>query len=241
MRLTMTLAALASLSSAIPARAEPITTETARAAVEKAIDELKTHNPAGVLPLVEPVVASLQDQQSEKPALCATGLTQAILLSTMQDALLKKQAKERPNDKPQSATVIDNAFCIAPFLKGFALIDLQRWDEAEPMLRLASESAPLDAQFRNEYAESFKAMKQWQKAHDVFAEAYDLCEWESDEDVKKSNQARALRGMGFVEIEMGDLDKAEKSFKKSLKIVPDHAGAKSELQYIADLRKKGTS
>ena len=134
--------------------------------------------------------------------------------------------------------MIDSAFCLAPFLKGFALIDLQRWDDAEPMLRLASESAPLNAQFRNEYAEWHKAMKQWQKAHDIFAEAYGLGEFESDEGAKKFNQARALRGMGFTEIEMGDLDKAEESFKKSLKLLPDHEGAKSELQYIADLRKR---
>ncbi|MBB4612126.1 tetratricopeptide repeat protein [Novosphingobium taihuense] len=235
MRKTGYLAAIVLLTTAATAHAEPMTPEAAREAVSKAMDEIRKQNPAGVLPLVDPVVVALQDQQSKQISQCADDMTQAILLSAMQAAALKKQ------DEAKSAALIDNAYCLAPFLKGFALIDLHRWDDAEPMLRLASESAPLNAQFRNEYAEWFKAMKQWQKAHDVFEEAYGLGEFESDEANKKANQARALRGMGFTEIEMGDLDKAEKSFKKSLKIIPNHEGAKIELQYIANLRKKGKS
>lgn len=235
---TRCLAALVFLATSVTAHAEPMTPEAAREAVGKAMGELRKQNPAGVLPLVEPVVATLQEQQGKQVSQCADDMAQAILLSAMQAAAMKKEGEAGKQQTGETAVVIDSAFCLAPFLKGFALIDLQRWDDAEPMLRLASESAPLNAQYRNEYAEWFKAMKQWQKAHDVFAEAYDLGQWESDENAKKFNQARALRGMGFVEIEMGDLDKAEESFRKSLKIIPDHPGAKSELQYIADLRKR---
>lgn len=234
MRSTRCLAALVFLATSVTAHAEPMTPEAAREAVGKAMGELRKQNPAGVLPLVEPVVAALQEQQKDKNAVCADDAAQSLALMIMQSAA----ADKLPKDQRRDAVAVDSAFCLAPFLKGFALIDLQRWDDAEPMLRLASESAPLNAQYRNEYAEWFKAMKQWQKAHDVFAEAYDLGQWESDENAKKFNQARALRGMGFVEIEMGDLDKAEESFRKSLKIIPDHPGAKSELQYIADLRKR---
>lgn len=237
MRKTGCLAALLFLTTAATAHAETMTTEAAREAVGKAIGELRKQNPAGVLPLVEPVVVALQDQQKEKNAVCADDAAQSLALMVMQATASDKLPKEQQRD----AVAVDSAFCLAPFLKGFALIDLHRWDDAEPMLRLASESAPLNAQYRNEYAEWFKAMKQWQKAHDIFAEAYDLGQWESDEGARKFNQARALRGMGFTEIEMGDLDKAEESFRKSLKLIPNHEGAKSELQYIANLRKKAKS
>lgn len=238
MRAAISLAVFLLLAASTTAHAETITTEAAREVVSKAIGEMRKHNPAGVIQLLEPVVAALQELQQKQVSQCADGMGQTILLSAMQAAAMKKTAQEKPQDDAKSAVVIDSAFCLAPFLKGFALIDLQRWDDAQPMLRLASESAPLDAQFRNEYAEWHKGMKQWQKAHDIFAEAYELGELETDESVKKFNQARALRGMGFTEIEMGDLEKAEESFKKSLKLIPDNQGAKSELQYIADLRKK---
>lgn len=234
MRPATCLAAFFLLATTAAAHAEPMSPEAAREAVSKAVGEIRKQNPAGVLPLVDPVIAALQEQQKEKNAVCADDAAQSLALMIMQAAASDKLPKEQRRD----AVTVDSAFCLAPFLKGFALIDLQRWDDAEPMLRLASESAPLSAQYRNEYAEWFKAMKQWQKAHDVFAEAYGLGEFESDESAKKFNQARALRGMGFTEIEMGDLDKAEESFKKSLKLLPDHEGAKSELQYIADLRKR---
>lgn len=237
MRKTGCLAAIVLLTTAATARAEPMTPEAAREAVGKAMDEIRKQNPAAVLPLVDPVVVSLQDQRKDRNALCADDPAQSLMLMIMQAAI----SDQFPKDQQRDAVAIDSAFCLASFLKGFALIDLHRWDDAEPMLRLASESAPLNAQYRNEYAEWFKAMKQWQKAHDVFEDAYGLGEYESDEANKKANQARALRGMGFTEIEMGDLDKAEKSFRKSLKIVPNHEGAKSELQYIAGLRKKRKS
>lgn len=241
MRSATCLAAFILMATSGTAHAEPMSPEAAREAVSKAVGQIRKQNPSGVLPLVEPVIAALQEQQKVQVSQCADDMTQTIMLSALQAAAMKKQTEETPGSKPQSAAVIDSAFCLAPFLKGFALIDLQRWDDAEPMLRLASESAPLNAQYRNEYAEWFKAMKQWQKAHDVFAEAYDLGQWESDEGARKFNQARALRGMGFTEIEMGDLDKAEESFRKSLELIPNHEGAKSELQYIANLRKKGKS
>ncbi|TXI08990.1 MAG: tetratricopeptide repeat protein [Novosphingobium sp.] len=234
MRKTGCLAAIVLLTTAATTHAEPMTPEAAREAVSKAMDEIRKQNPTAVLPLVEPVVVSLQDQRKDRNALCADDPTQSLTLMLMQAAV----SDQFPNEQQREAVEIDGAFCLAPFLKGCALIDLHRWDDAEPMLRLASESAPLNAQFRNEYAEWFKAMKQWQKAHDVFEEAYGLGEYAGDEANKKANQARALRGMGFTEIEMGDLDKAEESFRKSLKIIPDHEGAKSELQYIANLRKK---
>lgn len=237
MRSATCLAAFILMATSAAANAEPMSPEAAREAVGKAIGELRKQNPAGVLPLVEPVVVALQDRQKEKNAVCADDAAQSLALMVMQATASDKLPKEQRRD----AVAVDSAFCLAPFLKGFALIDLHRWDDAEPMLRLASESAPLNAQYRNEYAEWFKAMKQWQKAHDVFAEAYDLGQWESDEGARKFNQARALRGMGFTEIEMGDLDKAEESFRKSLELIPNHEGAKSELQYIANLRKKGKS
>lgn len=215
------------------AYAEPTMQEVARVAIDKATAEIKAGNPAGVIPLVDPVIATLEEMEKDQTVNCADSMVEALLLTAALDAATDKMlAKEKRN-----SIVAAPDFCAALFLKGFALIDLMRMEDAEVFLRRAHETAPLSAQYLNEYAQWHASAKQWNKAHDLFQEAFDLGEWDADTGRKKFNQARALRGMAFSEIEMGELDKAEKNLKKSLKLIPDHAGAKSELQYIADLKK----
>ena len=53
------------------------------------------------------------------------------------------------------------------------------------------------------------------------------------------DRARVLRAKGFVLTDAGRLDEAEQAYKDSLKLQPDHAGAISELAYIAHLRAGG--
>jgi tetratricopeptide (TPR) repeat protein len=229
------IAALAaSFASISLAHAEPMTEEAARAATDNAVNALKAGNPEAVIPLVDPVIATFEDMQKDQTVQCADDLTGALFLSAMQAALMEKV----PEKERRAASIVGPDFCAALFLKGFALIDLKRMDEAETFLRRAHEAAPLNAHYLNEYAEWHKAMKQWEKSHELFQEAFGLGEFSTDKGMKKFNQARALRGMAFNEIEMGQLDKAEKNLRKSLKLLPDNAGAKSELQYIADLKKK---
>ena len=139
--------------------------------------------------------------------------------------------------QPGSVAVVQGPnWCDALFGEGFALIDLNRSSEAEPFLARAVEMAPTNAHYLNEYAEWYKAHHQWQKAHDLFARAWDIV----DQDKKGPDRriaARALRGMGFTLIELGNLDDAERQFKLSLKYEPEAAGkVQGELDYIAQQR-----
>ncbi|OYX61673.1 MAG: hypothetical protein B7Y89_12190 [Novosphingobium sp. 32-60-15] len=183
------------------AYAEPTKPEAARAAINKATAAIKAGNPAGVIPLVDPVITTLEEMEKEQTVNCADSTAEALMLSLSQAAAMDKTpAKERRN-----AGVVAPDFCAALFLKGFALIDLMRMEEAEVFLRRAHETAPLSAQYLNEYAQWHASARQWNKAHDLFQEAFDLGEWDADKNRKKFNQARALRGMAFSEIEMGEL------------------------------------
>ena len=47
----------------------------------------------------------------------------------------------------------------------------------------------------------------------------------------------ALRGIGYTQVELGDLDAAEQAYKDSLKAEPDNALALRELDYISKQRK----
>lgn len=53
----------------------------------------------------------------------------------------------------------------------------------------------------------------------------------------KYAEALVLRGLGYTEVELGDLDAAEQAYDKSLKAEPDNALALRELDYIRKQRK----
>ena len=148
---------------------------------------------------------------------------------------LLEAAVEKPD---KNVVVLGPNWCDALFGEGFVLIDLNRANEAEAFLARAVEMAPTNAHYVNEYAEWYKSHHQWQRAHDLFAHAWDIV----DHDKKGPDRriaARALRGMGFTQIELGDYNDAEKQFKRSLDYEPEKQGAVAgELQYITDQRKK---
>ena len=142
---------------------------------------------------------------------------------------------------PDKGMVVLGAnWCDALFGEGFVLIDLNRASEAEPFLARAVEMAPTNAHYLNEYAEWYKSHHQWQRAYDLFAHAWDIV----DHDKKGSDRkiaARALRGMGFTQIELGNYNDAEKLFKRSLDYEPEKQSAvDGELQYIRDQRRKAS-
>lgn len=176
--------------------------------------------------LSETIISTFEAEygKGDKLIFCADNSQQIIIL------LARAAAQKR------DGVTLDKTWCTALFLKGFALIDLNRSAEAKPFLARAAEMAPLDAHFLNEYAEWYKSARQWQDAYNWFEKARDASQY-SGEEFRNGQKARSLRGMGFVTIELGDLDKASKLFRESLELVPNHPGALSELKYIEDLRR----
>ena len=54
----------------------------------------------------------------------------------------------------------------------------------------------------------------------------------------RSRHAMVLRGIGFSQTELGDLDAAEQAYRKSLEIDPGNTTATNELEYIRQQREK---
>ncbi|HNN56714.1 MAG TPA: tetratricopeptide repeat protein [Novosphingobium sp.] len=126
-------------------------------------------------------------------------------------------------------------WCTALWGKGFTLVDLGRGDQAEPFLAQSVEMAPHDAHYRNEYAEWYKSRRDWNRALLEFSLAWDVVSHDP-KGPDRTLAARALRGMGFAKIELGQLDEAEALFRKSLEFEPDSRAAANELEYIAQQR-----
>jgi tetratricopeptide (TPR) repeat protein len=53
--------------------------------------------------------------------------------------------------------------------------------------------------------------------------------------------ARALRGVGFSLIELGELDRAEEAFRQSLELEPGNTTARKELEIVGLMRKTGVT
>lgn len=137
----------------------------------------------------------------------------------------------------KGAVVLGPDWSMAVFLKGFALIDLQRPDEAKPFFDKAIAMSPMNAQFLGELGEWHKTRREWTQAYQLFERARGAARLSPD-DMKNHDERRAMRGMGFVLIEQGKLDEAEALFRKCLEMDPNDAGAKTELQYIEEQRAK---
>ncbi|MDF8334324.1 hypothetical protein [Novosphingobium cyanobacteriorum] len=204
-----------------------MTNEEASAAFQRALSERDRGNVPGVIPQLDPVIAAMEEMQKTQGVYCADNQAQTLLI--LSQHAMSKDAR--------SAIVVDGTYCMALFFKGFVLIDLGRPTEAEAFLRRAHETAPFNAQYLNEYAEWHKSMGHWQQAHDLFAKAAGLAEM-ADKAVHDAYLARALRGMGYTEIELGKLDEAERHMKQSQKYEPDSNAARHELEYIESLRRK---
>lgn len=82
--------------------------------------------------------------------------------------------------------------------------------------------------------------KNWAKAKEAFEKAEDNAPLASDES-KAEVLGRARRGLGFVFVELGQLDKAEQKYQQCLADDPKDTKAAAELEYVRGLRAKAKS
>lgn len=127
------------------------------------------------------------------------------------------------------------AWADAYFVKGWALVELRRTDEARAALDRAVQLAPYASEYLIERAEASKLERKWDEAMRDFAAAEDFATF-SPEDARKGVKAQAMRGQAFAHVELGDYDAAEKVLKACLKLDPDDRRAREELDYIAQAR-----
>ena len=206
----------------------PAEAKTGDNRVAQAAELVKDGNPAAAIAILDGVIAEFEKAHpanSDEMVFSASNLTQTIYYSGITAALNK------------SGVVVEGDWALAYFLKGFALIDLNRSGDALPYLDKAVALSPGDAQYLAERGEWYKSHKQWSKAFADFEAAVDAASF-SDDSIKAKHKSRGLRGMAFVRVEEGNLKEAERLYKQSLKLEPGNAGALGELEYIKSLKAK---
>ena len=120
------------------------------------------------------------------------------------------------------------------YLKGYALVEAKRLDEARTALDRALELSPWNALFLTERGELAKLERKWTEALAYYESAEEFATFSGDD--AERDRAKAMRGQAFALVEMGELDKAQKVLKAVLKIDPNDQRAKDELEYIKQAR-----
>lgn len=214
-------------SHALAASSEKAQGDPQEAVLKTAIAAMQQGRSADVLAMIDPALAAYEtDYAAEKRLIyCGMGPTETLLYMGMAAS------------QKQSAIAISPNWCTALYLKAFALIDQKRLDEGLPYLTRAIGMAPYHAHFLNELGYLHQTARRWPEALDAYAKAEGAAGMAPDSE-KTSEQARAMRGTGFVLIEQEKWDEAEAAFKKCLKLDPNDAKAKSELQYIKENKPK---
>ena len=220
--MTLLIALLLAAASAPDAPQDP-----GMADVDHAAELIGAAKPAEAIALLDGVIAA-QDKRlaaEKRQVYCARSAAETSVYTG--EAARQKKA----------AIMLPQSSCYAIFLKGFALIDLNRSDDAKAWLERAVAMAPSNAHFLGELAEWYKIRKDWPKSRALFQRAVDASALSPD-NRKIFDKTRGLRGLGYILIEEGKLDAAEALYRQCLQLDPQDDRAKRQLDYIAGQRGK---
>ena len=206
----------------------PLELPQSDARLSQAKDLIAKGQPAAALPLADQVIANYEAKYRSNGQIIyysARSLEEGFVYSTLAGMA------------GRNGVVLNGDWTQAYFLKGFALVELNRSDEAIRWFDKAAALAPMNAQVLAERAEWYKARRDWKKAYREFESARSAAGFAAD-DAKAREEGRAIRGMAFVRIEQGRLDEAERLLGEALKLDPADQRARDELATIAAMRRR---
>ncbi|MEY2519906.1 MAG: hypothetical protein QOF24_1665 [Verrucomicrobiota bacterium] len=140
----------------------------------------------------------------------------------------------------KDAIVLSSTWASAYFLKSYALQDLHHLGEAKSAIKLALELSPWSSLYLSELGSIYKLEKDWAGAREVFERAEEHAALSPD-NLKAAELSLARRGLGYVLVELGQLDEAEKKYQQCLKENPKDKKATAELEYVRGLKAKAKS
>jgi len=200
----------------------------------KLLQEARHHidgkNPAAAIAKCDAVISAYKAHygDSKQKIFCARSPEESLLL-------MMKAAVDKNN-----AVALSFIWSDAYFIKAYASEDLGRMSEAKATLQQALKMSPFNAQYLAEMGQIYAREKKWSKAEQSYREAEDNASL-SPSASKSDDLAKARRGLGYVLVELGKLDEAEKKYQQCIAANPNDTKAKEELQYVREqkARRKG--
>jgi Flp pilus assembly protein TadD len=204
--------------------------------LEEARILIDTKKPQAAIEKCEKVIALFRaryDKSTEKVYCAGTSAENLGYLmkaaAAMNDGTFEKGKK--------NAIVLSPTWSSACFMKGFALEEMGKLAEAKSALMQALELSPWNSHYLSELAYLFAIQKDWAKAKENYQAAEEHASISPDS-TKTEDLARARRGLGYVFVELGQLDAAEKKYEQCLAADKNDTKAAAELQYVRKLKAK---
>ena len=198
--------------------------------LQEARHHIDSKNPAGAIAKCDGVISAYKAHygDSKQKIFCARSPEESLLL-------MMKAAVDKNN-----AVALSFIWSDAYFIKAYASEDLGRMSEAKATLQQALKMSPFNAQYLAEMGQIYAREKKWSKAEQSYREAEDNASL-SPSASKSDDLAKARRGLGYVLVELGKLDEAEKKYQQCIAANPNDTKAKEELQYVREqkARRKG--
>lgn len=219
------------LAAAICAGAQdaPLEAEPAHLALMKqAVELLQQRKPQEALAVTDQLIAAYEAKYKNSGKRVYEARTSPEGLLYMMTA-----AKDK-----QDAVLAKGIWGEAYYVKGYILIDLNRYDEAKPALQRAIAISPRNAKFLGELGHIYQTQRNWLEALATFQDAEEAAREFSPPAARVREWTRALRGSGYVLVELGRMDEAEAKYRKCLELDQSDQKAQGELRFIQEQRQK---
>ena len=216
--LVLGIIAAATVGFAAPAGGDPDKDPEMMKLLQHARHLIDGKNAAAAIAKCDTVIAAYKAHYgaSKQKVFCARTPAEGL-------GLMMKAAVDRNNVIALSSTWSD-----AYFLKAYALQDLHRLGEAKATLQQALKLSPFNSQYLAEMGEIHALEKNLSKAEQLYQEAEDNAPLSPDAS-RADDLARARRGLGYVLVELGKLDEAEKKYQQCIAANSNDTKAKAEL------------
>jgi tetratricopeptide (TPR) repeat protein len=188
---------------------------------------IDSKNPAAAIPKCDAIISAYKAYYGSRKEKIYCGRSGTETLGALLKAAVDKE----------NAIALSSTWADAYYMKAYALQDAHRLSEAKATLQLALKLSPFNSHYLAELGDIYALEKNWPKAMKVFDEAEDNAKL-GPEDTQAEELGRARRGQGYVLVELGKLDEAEKKYKQCLASNPKDTKAKAELEYVCDQKVK---
>ena len=126
----------------------------------------------------------------------------------------------------------------AHYYKAYAQIGMKKLNDAESTLNEALSMSPYNSKYTSELGLIYLMRKNWKQALNIYKRAEKYAQNYSPKSEVKQELIKAMRGVGYSLIEIGELNEAEKKFNSLLRLDSKDKIALNELGYIQEKKQE---
>ena len=204
--------------------------------LEEARRLIDAKKPQAAIDKCDKVISLFKDHYAagKEKVYCARTSAESLGYLLQSAAEIDKGVFEKGKGK---AIVLSGTWASAYFMKGYALQELGLTGEAKSALQLAIGLSPWNSQCLSELGSVYKMEKNWKEAKKAYEAAEEHAGLAPDSS-KAFELGVARRGLGYVLVELGQINEAEKKYLECLRDDPHDTKAAAELEYVRKLKAK---